>query len=91
MSSPGFDLLGWEPEGNVYFTYAVSSSRPGEIFHATAQANLDSDATAQIWHYRTGALASKTHVGQEPLSRADSAGRVKVVEPCDRQSGVSVF
>ena len=91
VSSPGFDLLGWQPEGDVYFTYAVSSGEVGKIFHATAQANLDSDDTAQIWHYRSGDLASKTHVGQAPLSCAGSVGRADVVEPCDSQSGINVF
>ena len=89
--SPGFDQLGWEPEGNVYFTYAVSSGLAGKVFHATAQANLDSDDTAQIWHYRTGDLESKTHVGEKPLTCAGSAGLTDVVEPCDSQSGVNVF
>ncbi len=69
----------------------MSSGGDGQIFHATAQANLDNDATSQIWHYRNGDLASKTHVGQSPLSCTDSAGRAKVVEPCDSQSGISVF
>lgn len=91
VASSGFEQLGWEPEGDVYFTYAVNSGLAGKVFHATAHANLDGDAAAQIWHYRTGDLESKTHVGEEPLTCGGSAGHTDVVEPCDSQSGVSVF
>ncbi len=91
VASPGFATLGWAPEGQVWFTYAIGTDAGGQTYHATAQANIDNDSMAQMWHYRSGVVASKTHVGAAPLTCADNAGTVRVVEPCDSQSGQSVF
>jgi len=62
---PGFDALGWSPEGEVYFRYAVGGTAPAPgipmaEFHAVASADLDNNATLQDWGYVkpiTGALA----------------------------------
>ena len=91
VPNAGFDAMGWEPEGRVFFTYGVATNASGTIFHATAHGDLDGNSTSQIWHYRTGDLASKTHLGFAPTSCAGTAGTVDSVEPCDALSGRSVY
>jgi type IV pilus assembly protein PilA len=51
-----FDVLGWSPEGEVYFQYevvaAAASGAPGlDVFTAAAGADLDGDGTGQLWGY----------------------------------------
>lgn len=48
----GFRVIGWAPEGSVYFTYAVnySSAVPSE-YYISAHANIDGDAAHQGWGY----------------------------------------
>src|SRR4029453_8681583 len=48
-TGPGFTTLGWSPEGNVYFGYAVGTGAVGASFFATAEANIDADANRQTW------------------------------------------
>ena len=36
-TGPGFTTLGWSPEGNVYFSYAVGTGAAGASFFATAE------------------------------------------------------
>ena len=91
MGSSGFDELGWAPSGAVWFTYAVGTDAGGQIYHATAHANIDADAESQIWHYRSGTTESNTHVGVPPLECEEDAGRANVVEPCHPDFGQSVF
>lgn len=41
--------LGWAPEGRVFFQYSVSAI--SDAFSAEAAADLDANATPQIWAY----------------------------------------
>ncbi len=91
----GFQTLGWSPEGRVYFTYAVEDQvaapgvEPG--FHASAQADIDGEADAQLWHYDKSDLASKAHSGPTNTSCPDG-GIAATVQPCDgTSSGTSTF
>jgi type IV pilus assembly protein PilA len=52
--------LGWKPEGDVYFSYAVAISADLNGYTADAAADIDGDGVVQIWGYakpdRTGTL-----------------------------------
>ena len=47
----GFDQVGWEPEGDVFFTYAAGVSANNSGFLGSAAADIDADATQQVWGY----------------------------------------
>jgi type IV pilus assembly protein PilA len=87
----GFDRVGWEPEGQVYFNYSVAML--ANDFTAAAVANIDAESVNQHWGYSTDlALAAKAH--PDPGSTCDpSEGTlvVEVVGPCDTVSGQSEF
>jgi len=86
----GFDIVGWEPEGQVYFNYSVAIS--DNNFTAAAVANIDAEDDPQYWGYATDADAG-------PAAKAHDAGTCpvpgelhdEVVGPCDTVSGQSVF
>jgi len=83
----GFDVLGWTPEGQVYFNYSVSTS--GNHYTAAAVANIDNAGEPQYWGYTTNRLTAKTHdAGTCPVA---TLAAVKVVGPCVATSGQSVF
>jgi len=53
---PGFDQVGWSPEGDVYFQYdvnavAVNGSIAPNVYTASALADIDGDAQTQLWGY----------------------------------------
>jgi type IV pilus assembly protein PilA len=84
----GFDVVGWEPEGMVYFNYSVNIL--ANDFTAAAVANIDAEDDPQYWGYSTDPanLAAKAHtLGTCPATGLDT----EVVGPCDDVSGQSVF
>ena len=98
----GFDVLGWAPEGSVYFQYAVAtdSAPPSSAFTASAMADIDLDlANFQSWAYVTPVPG--TLVGVNGLgacvgagvwdATAGSATLLSQVGPCDALSGQSTF
>jgi type IV pilus assembly protein PilA len=91
IAGMGFDEVGWEPEGQVFFNYSVAIS--GNDFSAAAVANIDAEAPNQHWGYTTDTtLAAKAH--PDPGSTCDTGGGTLVVEvvgPCDSVSGQSEF
>jgi type IV pilus assembly protein PilA len=46
-SAPGFDQLGWGPEGDVRFNYVVGMPS-GTSYLATASSDLDGDGTLRV-------------------------------------------
>jgi type IV pilus assembly protein PilA len=54
--TPAYALLGWQPEGNVYFNYyvGIDAGGLGTSFIATAAADLDGDTVDQVWGYKKG-------------------------------------
>ena len=44
-----FATMGWEPEGQIYFQYEVSTEN--DAFSAAARADIDADQDPQIWGY----------------------------------------
>ena len=100
VAGQGFDILGWSPEGNVYFQYAVASS--ANAYTVTAQANIDQDnpVTLQSWGYVKPVPGTTTGLaGASGACNANgvwdaTAGTATVLEtvgPCDATSGQSVF
>ena len=89
----GFDVVGWEPEGQVYFNYSVAML--GNDFTAAAVANIDAEGDPQYWGYTTDkGLPAKDHTdGTCDTSIAAASGglNVEVVGTCDAVSGQSVF
>jgi len=46
-----YAALGWSPEGNVYFSYAVEIAADASGYTADAAADIDGDGIVQIWAY----------------------------------------
>jgi type IV pilus assembly protein PilA len=95
----GFELIGWEPEGSVYFRYSVTTNATSTVFTASAQANIDDDANLQSWGYVKPALGTIVGVaGAGPCADTGvwnastaTATLLDQVGPCDATSGQSVF
>jgi type IV pilus assembly protein PilA len=53
VDAGGFDTLGWAPEGDVYYQYAVATtgSPPFVEFLAEAQSDIDGDGAVNVWAY----------------------------------------
>jgi hypothetical protein len=86
-----FGNLGWSPEGQVYFNYAVNMDTDGALYLASAEADIDNDGTNfQVWGYRKGAQAGKTHPGGASCSAVEPVA-ARTVAPCTLASGQSVF
>lgn len=77
-----FDLLGFAPEGNVYFQYAVAvDPTTAGVYTADAIADLDGDGVVQTWGYvhpddaenvlATGALGCSGVVGDRTNTAVD--------------------
>ena len=99
LAGQGFDILGWAPEGNVYFQYAVATNvLPSTAYTVSAQADIDVDAARQSWGYMkpvpgttagvAGAGCVATGVWDATLS---TASVIDTVGPCDATSGQSTF
>jgi type IV pilus assembly protein PilA len=84
-ANKGFDRLGWSPEGLVFFNYAVGANAGYSEFTATAMADIDADSTVQVWGYKKGAAAAKTHTCALSELQAETVG------PCLSTFGQSVF
>ena len=98
-AAPGFDTIGWGPEGAVFFQYAIANAGVGYTMSATA--DLDGDNVFQYWGYakpdgangRVAAAASAGGACNQAFLEANNQ-----VGPCDAVSaggagamGQSVF
>ncbi len=88
-TNQGFDLIGWSPEGRVYFTYGVAIS--GTAFTASASADIDADTTFQIWGYRKGSVNGKTHNGSPSVCTFAQLTSAETVMACAAGNGRSIF
>lgn len=97
----GFEVVGWSPEGDVFFNYAVETAAGDDGYMASAAADIDADQDAQRWGYHKAdgqgnAVDDKSHgtssggtaMGQ--CTRAALKGDEEV-RRCTDQSGNSVF
>jgi type IV pilus assembly protein PilA len=90
----GFSTIGWEPEGRVYFNYAVTVVGTG--YTVDASADMDGDLTPQIWGYvhpdETGTPVAGAIGCIGVVDRASGAtGLTKSVGPCFVGHGSSIF
>jgi type IV pilus assembly protein PilA len=100
-ATPGadFNTIGWAPEGEVYFQYAVALAGAGSNdYTADALADIDADGTPQNWGYARTTNAAVPVVaglaggcaGAWDVAAA-TASLPNQVGPCDGNSGQSVF
>jgi type IV pilus assembly protein PilA len=94
-----FDLLGWAPEGGVFFSYDTLSQAAPAAYTIEATADIDGDATLQSWGYVkqigvTGAgialgncNANGIAGGAVPATQTE----LNTVGPCVSGHGQSVF
>ena len=91
-ANQGFDLIGWAPEGQVYFNYGVAISGTG--FTASANADIDNNATSQQWGYKklnVGADVAAKDLGLSPATCATTGLVAETVGPCVAANGRSIF
>lgn len=90
IANSGFDIIGWSPEGRVYFNYSAEiNAGVADEFTAGAGADIDNDGTPQVWGYKKGIQNAKTHgaLGQCMAANINA----ETVAACDTVSGNSVF
>ena len=89
----GFPTVGWSPEGQVYFNYAVAINGTSTQFTASAGADLDADNTPQNWGYSTDKATAAVNMGDGKGGQCAIATltAAKVVGACVSTHGQSVF
>ncbi len=106
-SGSNFDVLGWSPEGSVFFQYAVTADSAGAgsglaRYTAEAAADIDGDGVPSFFAFvkpacgqsagLAGALPGTTCAGSGVFNPASGAKDVlRVAGPCDGASGKSEF
>lgn len=84
-----FQALGWQPEGNVYFSYGSGINADGSAYTADAGADIDGNGVVQFWAYAkpepNGTIA--------PSQVGCDIGAITAndVLPCDPAAGQSIF
>ena len=92
-ANDGFDQMGWEPEGQVYFNYGVGTLASANGYTASAGADIDNDGTPQQWGYKKQDAAAD--VPAVDLSKGGTCAegflKLETVGPCAASFGQSVF
>ena len=101
VAGTGFEVVGWSPEGDVFFNYAVETAAGDDGYMASAAADIDKNQDPQRWGYHKAdgngnAVDGKDHgtssggaaMGQ--CTRAALKGDEEV-RRCTDASGNSVF
>jgi type IV pilus assembly protein PilA len=92
----GFNVVGWAPEGQVYFNYEVVLSNNSTAYVADAGADIDGNGTDQAWGYvhpapgGVNAGADGT-LGAVVCDQDGANGIFNQVGPCDPSYGQSEF
>ena len=91
-ANQGFDLIGWSPEGRVYFNYGVNVSSAG--FTASSNADIDADTMFQQWGYKkqnsAGDVVAKGLGGDVGMCAVGTL-QIETVGPCNIANGRSIF
>ncbi len=103
----GFDVLGWAPEGEVYFVYLASADDAGlggalVRYTAEAASDIDGDGAINYWGYLKPAVGATTGIaGVIAGSTCPATGTYDTVSmvndvlmtvgPCDPNAGTSTF
>ena len=104
VETSAFGIIGWAPEGQVFFRYDVGVNGTGTAYIASAGANIDGDAAEQAWGYVHPAPGAATAAGVTatlgtfPCVAAGLPPRIEggvsvvnTVGPCLATYGQSVF
>jgi len=94
IAGKGFDIIGWTPEGSVYFQYGVGlagATPVGSQFYASAAADIDANGTYQGWGYRKGADVTANATLAGTACPTGSPMPLEQVAPCATVNGQSVF
>ena len=89
----GFNSIGFEPDGAVYFQYAVASDG-GSAYTIEARSDLDGDDAFSTWGYVNPVDGTSAGVpGPSGTCKATGAhgGKLNSIAPCDAQSGMSEY
>ena len=88
-----FSELGWSPEGQVFFQYAVAEA--SGAFTISAAADIDADGTVQAWGYvkpnNAGNAVAGVHTECVDTGVGSSQTQLTTVGPCDTGYGQSIF
>jgi len=103
----GFDVMGWAPEGSVYFQYGVAADNPNggsSLLRYTAEAagDIDEDGNPSFFAYvapargqiagMAGALPGSTCAGSGVFDPGSATrSALRVPGACDAASGRSEF
>ena len=100
VEGTGFAEIGWEPEGDVYFIYAVTVNDAKTAFTISALSDLDGDGEFNAWGFVKPAVGQSVGIDGY-FHRCKATGTynavtgendlTETVGPCDSKSGVSVF
>ena len=85
----GFDELGFQATGRVFFSYAVALAPDGTGYTAEAAADLDGDGAIQYWAFPVAPAAGPlvpAAIGCDVTNLVASQ-----IGPCDPAFGQSVF
>jgi type IV pilus assembly protein PilA len=96
VADKGFDIVGWEPEGQVYFNYSVATNSPSnDRFTAAAHADIDADGTAQYWGYKkcSNGTCENGKAHADPGGQCTDAilATAETVMGCTSAMGQSIF
>jgi hypothetical protein len=102
-----FDVLGWSPEGGVFFQYAINADNPGGggslvRFTAEAASDMDGDGDLSFFAYVRpapgqstglgGLIPGTTCIGSGVFGPGSGTSSARLVAgPCDPSSGRSKF
>ena len=88
-ASSEFATLGFDAEGNVFFSYGVATDASGSGYTADAGADIDGDGIVQFWGY-TKLTANDTRVGGQV--GCDTATLTpQLIGPCVTGAGKNIF
>ena len=87
-AAPGFDTIGWGPEGAVFFQYAISVTGTG--YTAVADADLDGNGTMQAWGYAKPNAGARVAAPGSSVCVVAQLQADNQVGPCDA-GGAGVY
>jgi hypothetical protein len=86
----GFDRLGWEPEGTVFFNYVTMVDMAG--YAIGAEADIDADTMRQYWGYKKpGPMGDGLGLANVDGACSLAFLSSQVVGPCANEFGQSTF
>jgi type IV pilus assembly protein PilA len=95
---PGFCFIGWQPEGDMYFQYAVTVGGNKTSFFAEGQSDIDADGVTNHWGIMKPDLsgnlngAAATWACTNVVNPNNGNPMMSQVGPCDNtEMGRNVF